>query len=58
MAMKSTLSLWVGALWQAAMPEKDEIQSSNESQTSAEPAAQSVQHKSQPKYRRLIWAKF
>jgi hypothetical protein len=47
MAMKSTSSLWVGALWQAAMPEKDEIQSSNVSQTAAEPSAQSVQHKSQ-----------
>jgi hypothetical protein len=47
MAMKSTSSLWVGALWQAAMPEKDETQSYNVSQTAAEPSAQSVQHKSQ-----------
>jgi hypothetical protein len=46
--MKSASSLWVGALWQAAMPVKHEIQSSNVSQTAAAPSAQAVQHTSQP----------
>ncbi|MBB1439642.1 hypothetical protein H5202_13355 [Shewanella sp. SG41-4] len=46
--MKSTSSLWVGALWQAAMPLKHEIQSSNTSQTAAEPSSQALQQTSQP----------
>ena len=45
--MKSTSSLWVGALWQAAMPVKHEIQSSNVSQTAATPSAQVVEQTSQ-----------
>ena len=45
--MKSTSSLWVGALWQAAMPVKQEIQSSNVSQTAAAPSTPSVDKKVQ-----------
>ncbi|MGI2171360.1 hypothetical protein ACROAE_14420 [Shewanella sp. MF05960] len=41
--MKSISSLWVGALWQAAMPEVNEVQSSNASQTAAEPNSQAAQ---------------
>ncbi|CAM4386486.1 hypothetical protein [Shewanella livingstonensis] len=46
--MKSTSSLWVGALWQAAMPITHETQSSGVSQTAAVPSAQIIQQKSQP----------
>ena len=45
--MKSTSNLWVGALWQAAMPVKHETQSSNVSQTAAAPNAQTVDKKAQ-----------
>ncbi|MGX9461383.1 hypothetical protein ACWXWU_09090 [Shewanella sp. A14] len=45
--MKSTSSLWVGALWQAAMPVKHEMKSSNASQTAAAPSAQTVEQRSQ-----------
>ncbi|MGP1719489.1 hypothetical protein [Shewanella frigidimarina] len=46
--MKSTSSLWVGALWQAAMPVQYEIQSSNTSQTAAEPSSPVTPQTSQP----------
>ncbi|MBO1896355.1 hypothetical protein HNW13_011300 [Shewanella sp. BF02_Schw] len=46
--MKSTSSLWVGALWQAAMPVKHEIQSPNTSQTSAEPSSPVTQQTYKP----------
>ncbi|MGI2109399.1 hypothetical protein ACRN9C_08355 [Shewanella frigidimarina] len=46
--MKSTSSLWVGALWQAAMPVQHEIQPSNTSQTSAEPSSPVTPQTSQP----------
>lgn len=38
--MKSVSSLWVGALWQAAMPAERQAQSANVSQTAAQPSAQ------------------
>ena len=47
--MKSTSSLWVSALWQAAMPvEHDEIESSKTSKATAVNNDQVVQQRSQP----------
>ncbi|WP_175405804.1 hypothetical protein [Shewanella sp. MEBiC00475] len=46
--MKSTSSLWVGALWEAAMPVKHEMLSSNVSQTAAASSTQPIEQKSQP----------
>ncbi|GGP92025.1 hypothetical protein [Shewanella ulleungensis] len=45
--MKSISSLWVGALWQAAMPVQSEVKSSNASQTAAEPNSQATEQAQQ-----------